>query len=150
MLPAKHNWQYCSAHITICASSTHSKRKFKDGVERKLDMNPLNYKAKSSTALLLKGQQLCYTLKNTMLLCTINKSIRSSWFHADSATWLWGCDTYAADHCKTSRGWVLIAALVNCFIMSGSSGGILICWAQNKVSGRGMVFSSSVTWTWRK
>lgn len=65
MLPAKHNWQYCSAHITICASSTHSKRKFKDGVERKLDMNPLNYKAKSSTALLLKGQQIVlYTEKH--------------------------------------------------------------------------------------
>lgn len=58
MLPAKHNWPYCNAHITICVSSTHSKIKFKDGAERELDTNPLNYKAKSSTTLLLKGQQI--------------------------------------------------------------------------------------------
>ena len=32
--------------------------------------------------------------------------------------------------CKISLGWVLIAALVNCFSIFGSSGGILICWEQ--------------------
>lgn len=46
--------------------------------------------------------------------------------------------THAADHCSTSWGWVLMAALVNCFKMSGSSGGMLICWAQYMVSGGGI------------
>lgn len=45
---------------------------------------------------------------------------------------------YPAAHCSTSVGWVRIAALVNCFRMSGSSGGMWICCAQNKVSGSGI------------
>ena len=48
-----------------------------------------------------------------------------------------GC-TYAADHCSMSWGWVLIAALVNCLRMSGSSGGMLICCSQYIVSGGGI------------
>ena len=45
---------------------------------------------------------------------------------------------YPADHWSTSAGWVRIAALVNCFRMSGSSGGMWICCAQNIVSGSGI------------
>lgn len=44
------------------------------------------------------------------------------------------CDTvvvtYAADHCSTSLGCVLMAAFVNCFKISGNSGGIFICCEQ--------------------
>lgn len=48
---------------------------------------------------------------------------------------------YPADHCRTSAGCVRMAALVNCFRMSGSSGGMRICWAQNMVSGSGIALS---------
>lgn len=50
---------------------------------------------------------------------------------------------YPADHCSTSAGWVRIAALVNCFRMSGSSGGMWICCAQNMVSGSGIALQRS-------
>lgn len=46
--------------------------------------------------------------------------------------------TYSVAHCSTSCGCVLIAAFVNCFKISGSSGGMLICWAQYIVSGGGI------------
>lgn len=42
--------------------------------------------------------------------------------------------TYAADHSSTSLGCVRMAALVKFLRMSGSSGGMLICWAQYIVS----------------
>ena len=38
--------------------------------------------------------------------------------------------TYAADHANTSFGCVRMADFVNCLRMSGSSGGIWICWEQ--------------------
>ena len=47
----------------------------------------------------------------------------------------------AADHERRSPGWVRIAALVNCFRISGSAGGILICSAQyiGSLAGRGIM-----------
>lgn len=47
-------------------------------------------------------------------------------------------ETHAAHHGSKSLGCVRMAALVKFLRMSGSSGGMLICWEQYNVSGRGM------------
>ena len=47
--------------------------------------------------------------------------------------------TYAADQASKSIGCVRIAALVNCFNISGNSGGMFICSAQYIVSGGGIL-----------
>lgn len=78
----------------------------------------------------LLGGPLHYsTLRNTYVDVTKTKNSKMA--------------TYAADHWRTSTGWVLMAAFVNSLRMSGSVAGILICSAQYRGPGsEGSIFLS--------
>ena len=75
-----------------------------------------------------KGDSLVVLLRMKQKLMNIDCRLLKS---CAAMTAQWGLHgTYAADHCRTSAGCVLMADFVNCFMMSGRSGGMLICWEQ--------------------
>jgi len=72
------------------------------------------------------------------LVDDIKIEIKHNHMHVQPCTKQPQIPPYAADHSSRSVGCVRMAALEKFFRMSGSWVGMLICWAQNIVSGRGM------------
>lgn len=57
---------------------------------------------------------------------------------------------YAANHCKISQGWVQMQLWQIASEYLVTQGKILICWTRNMVSGKCILFSNSVTRTYKK